>query len=80
MSNDTRIKYILVADKLYSVEKISFYDFTVSANETDLTINDVAEEEVFNITDFKDFIVKLRNWKGNVIDLMEYMKKRENKS
>lgn len=61
--NETKIKYIKIADdsKLYSVEKISFYDFTVSAKETDLTICDVPPEEVFDITDFKDFKVTLRN-------------------
>lgn len=61
-------------EKLYEVEKISFFNFSVQAKETDKTVNDVSEEEVFDLTDFKDFKVILRNWKGNVIDFMEYLK------
>lgn len=51
MINDTRIKYIKIADdsKLYSVEKISFYDFTVIAKETDLTVGDVLAGEILEI-------------------------------
>lgn len=64
-------------DKLYEVEKISFYDFSVQAKETDKTILDVPAEEVFDLTDLKEFKVKLRNWHGNVVDFMEYMKNRK---
>ena len=80
--NETKIKFIKIADdsKLYSVERISFYDFTVYAKETDLTIGDVPAEEVFDVTDFKDFKVTLRNWHGNVIDFAEYAKNRKVKS
>ena len=78
--NETRIKYIRVADKLYKVETISFYYFTVSAKETDKTISDVPAEEIFDITDFKDFKITLRNWHGNVVDFMEYVKNRKLRS
>ena len=80
--NETRIKYIKIADdsKLYSVEKISFYDFTVVAKETDLTVDDVPEKDVFDITDLKEFKVTLHNWHGNVVDFMEYVKNRKLKS
>lgn len=80
--NETRIKYIKIADdsKLYSVEKISFYDFTVVAKETDLTVDDVPEKDVFDITDLKEFKVTLRNWHGNVVDFMEYVKNRKLRS
>lgn len=71
--NGTRINYIKVKDKLYTVSKISFYDFTVSAEETNLTIDEVPQSEVFDITDFKDFHVRLHNWSGNVVDLLEYI-------
>lgn len=61
--NNTKIKYIKIGDvdKLYEVEKISFYDFNIKAVETDLKIGDVHEEEVFDISDFKDFRVTLKN-------------------
>ena len=80
--NETRIKYIKIADdsKLYSVEKISFYDFTVVAKETDMTISDVPEKEVFDITDLKEFKVTLRNWHGNVVDFVNYVKNRKLRS
>ena len=72
--NDTRIKYIKVLDRIYEVEKISFFNFTVQAKETNKTISDVPAEEVFDLTDFKEFKVILRNWQGNIVDFMEYVK------
>lgn len=78
--NETRIKYLLIVDKLYEIEKISFYYFTVSAKETDKTISDVPAEEIFDITDFKDFKITLRNWHGNVVDFAEYVKNRKLRS
>ena len=73
--NDTKIKYIRIgnADKLYKVEKISFYDFSIKAVETDLKIGDVAENEIFDISEFKDFRVVLKN--GNVDNIVEFVKK-----
>ena len=56
--NDTKIKYIKIGtDKLYKVEKISFYDFSIKAVESDLKVGDVAENEVFPIENFKEFRV-----------------------
>ena len=74
MKNDTKIKYIKVLDRLYEVERISFFTFTVEAKETELTINDVPEQEVFDLSNFEEFKVRLNNWQGNIIDLMEYLK------
>ena len=73
MKINIKIKYIKIADdtKLYLVDKISFYDFTVIAKETDLTVDDVPAEEVFDITDFRDFKVKLQNWHGNVVNFAD---------
>ena len=61
--NITKIKYIKIGEKnkLYEVGKISFYDFTVTAFNTDLKIGDVPEEEIFDISLFKDFRVELKN-------------------
>ena len=80
MKNDTKIKYIKVLDKLYEVERISFFTFTVEAKETELTINDVPEQEVFDLSNFEEFKVRLNNWQGNVIDLIEYVKIRKMES
>lgn len=78
--NDTKIKFIKVVDKLYEVERISFYDFLVEAKETDLTVDDAPEEEVFDFNYFKEFKIKLRNCHGNIVDLAEYVKNRKVKS
>lgn len=69
--NDIRIKYVKVLDRLYKVEKISFLNFSVLANETDKTISDVPAGEVLDITDFKDFHITLGNWHGKVADFVE---------
>lgn len=74
---DTKIKYIKVANKIYEVEKISFFNFTVQAKETDKTISDVPAEEVFDLTDFKEFHVTLRNWHGNLVDFKKYVENRK---
>ncbi len=73
--NETKIKYIKIGDidKLYEVKRISFYDFSIRAVETDLKIGDVHEEEVFNILDFKGFRVTLKN-KG-VGKIVEFVRK-----
>lgn len=73
--NDTKIKYIKIdgADKKYIVEKISFYDFSIKALETDLKVGDVAEDEIFPIENFKEFRVTLKN--GNVDNVVEFVRK-----
>ena len=45
-----------------------------------MTISDVPEKEVFDITDLKEFKVTLRNWHGNVVDFIEYVKNRKLRS
>lgn len=61
--NDTKIKYIKVGniDKLYRVDKISFFDFSIEAYETDLKVSDAPEQEVFDIADFRGYRVILKN-------------------
>ena len=60
--NDTKIKYIKVNDtKLYEVEKISFFDFSIEALETDLKVEDMPEQEVFDISYFMGYRIKLKN-------------------
>lgn len=78
--NETKIKYILICGKLYEVERISFFDFSVQAKETDKTIPDVPAEEVFDLTDFKEFHITLRNWHGNLVDFKKYVENRKAKS
>lgn len=64
---EIRIKYLLVADKIYKVTSTDFTNLIIEASETDLVAADVPASEVFSLEDFKEFKVRLRNWKGNII-------------
>lgn len=62
ISNNTKIKYFSVADiKLYKVKDIDFCNLTIEATETDLSIADVPENEVFPVEEFGEFRIKLIN-------------------
>ena len=78
--NNTKIKYLLVCDKLYMVTDINFSDLTLKASETDLLVPDVPAEEIFRFEDFKEFRVTLRNWKGIVVNFADYVENRKLKS
>ena len=73
--NNTKIQYLSVADtKIYKVTDIDFRNLTIEASETDLSIADVPESEVFDISDFKDFRVSLKN--RNVGNIVEFPKRK----
>ena len=57
--NISKIQYLLVADKIYEVSAIDFHNLAIEANETDLTIADVPEDEVFPVELFGEFRVRL---------------------
>lgn len=61
-------------DKLYQINHISFFYMTMEASETDLSIVDVPENEVWSIDAFKNYNVKLINNGGQaeVIDFSKY--------
>ena len=71
--NKTKIKYICVLDKIYEVEKLSFYDFTIIAREIDKSITDVPTDEIFDFSDFPEFKITLHNWHGKVINMTKYL-------
>lgn len=65
-----------MTDKLYEVTSASFVDLTLEAIETDLSIDDVPESEIWNIADLREFQVRLVN-RGSVakiIDIAEWMR------
>lgn len=64
---ETKIKYLLVTNKIYKVTNTDFTNLIIEASETDLVTADVPEEELFCLLDFKEFKVRLRNWKGNIV-------------
>ena len=71
------MKYIAVANKLYEITRISFYYMMVEAVETDLTVNEVSESEVWDISEFEHYKVKLVNNGGQaeVIDFNGWKEK-----
>ena len=56
-----------MADKFYKVINTDFNNLIIEASETDLVAAEVPAEELFNLEDFKEFRVSLRNWKGNIV-------------
>ena len=64
---ETKIKFILVTDKIYKVTRTDFNNLIIEASETDLVAADIPADELFNLEDFKEFRVRLRNWKGNIV-------------
>lgn len=62
--NNTKIKYlsVSVADtKIYKVTDIDFKNLAIEATETDLSIVDVPENEVFPVEEFGEFRVRMCN-------------------
>lgn len=79
--NETKIKYINILGKPYRITNIDFLNLILEASEMDdADIADLPEEEVFSISDFKEYHVILRNWTGKVINIEEYVKKRKMRS
>lgn len=78
MSNNTKIKYLRIQNKIYQVNKLSFFTMSAEAIEIDLSPADVPEDETFDISDFKDFRLKLINRKfaAEIVDLGDYKKRR----
>lgn len=73
--NNTKIRYLKIEDRLYEVTKISFSYMTIEAVETDLAVDDVCEDEVWDLGEFKNYKVKLINCKGKaeIINMKEWM-------
>lgn len=73
------MKYISVANKLYEITRISFFYMTVEAAQTDLSIDDVPESELWDISEFKDYKVKLINNGGQaeVVDFEDWKEQHE---
>ena len=73
------MKYILVADKIYEIRKISFFYKVVEAVETDLTVNEVPESEAWDIGEFEHYKVTLVNnsRQAEVIDFADWREKHD---
>ncbi|MBC5745802.1 hypothetical protein FMM74_020125 [Lachnospiraceae bacterium MD308] len=77
MSNNTKIKFLNVADKIYQVTDISFFHMTIEATETNLTAADVPEYELWDISEFERYKVRLINndGMGEIVDFGEFKKR-----
>lgn len=64
MENNTKIRYLKVTDKIYEIVKISFFYMSIEAVETELSADDVPENELWDIVEFKHYKVKLINNSG----------------
>lgn len=64
MENNTKIKYLKVNQKIYSINRISFFYMSIEAVETELSADDVPENEIWDIGDFRNYKVKLINNNG----------------
>lgn len=64
-------------NKIYQVTDISFFHMTIEATETDLTVADVPECELWDIGEFKRYKVKLINngSMGEIVDFWEWKKR-----
>ena len=62
--------------KVYKVTDIDFWNLTIEADETDLSIADVPENEIFPIGGFSEFKIKLHNGggMGEIVDFVEWVK------
>lgn len=65
--------------KIYEVTKISFFYMTVEATETNLAADDVCEDELWDIGEFRNYKVRLINGSGKaeIVDFEEFRKERK---
>ncbi|EHE96293.1 hypothetical protein [Enterocloster citroniae] len=75
----SKIKYIKVLHKVYRITDISFSAMTIRAVETDASIAEIPEDEMFNVAELSEFRITLINNGGlaKVIDFEAW--KREHK-
>ena len=78
--NDTKIKYLSVVNKIYEVVSINWLQLYLEARETDLAADDVPENELWDISFFKDFRIRLVSGgdgagMGDVVDFKEWVER-----
>ena len=66
------VKYLKVIDKVYEIKKISFFYMTIEGVETNLTVDDVPEYELWDVGEFKNYKVKLINGSGGMGEVVDF--------
>ncbi len=66
-----------MANKIYGVTSINWLHSSLEAKQTDLSVGDVPESELWDITEFADFRIRLVNGEGvvRVIDFEEWVER-----
>ncbi len=66
-----------MANKIYEVTSINWWYSCIEAKETDLSVSDVPESELWDIAEFADFKIKLVNGGdvAKVIDFREWVER-----
>lgn len=73
LGNITEIKYLNIKNKLYQITDISFYHMRIEAVETDISVKDVPEQEVWKLEMFKDYHITLIN-NGGEAEIIDFEK------
>ena len=79
LSNNTKIKYLKLKDKIYQITDISFFYFHIEAVETDMMVGDVPADEIWDIEDFKNYKIKMINIDGQAKIVSFEKRKSKNK-
>lgn len=75
--NDTKIQYISAGNtKIYKVTDIDFCNLNIKAIQADLSTVDISENELWDISDFEEFHIRLIN-KKDEIDIIDMEKWRQ---
>lgn len=74
ITNITKIKYIRILDKVYTVTDISMSDMTITAMEQEVALCDVPADEVFDFFELDEFQIKFYTQRqpAQIINLAEW--------
>jgi hypothetical protein len=61
-----------IENQIYEIKKISFFYMKIEATETNLTVDDVPEDETWDLEEFKNYKVKLINGSGGMAEILEF--------
>ncbi len=64
-----------VENQIYEIKKVSFFYMEIEAEQTNLTVDDVAEYELWDVGEFKNYKVKLINGSGKaeIVDFSDWV-------
>lgn len=64
--NITKIKYISIGEKVYKVTDISVAELHIEAAETELSIDEISDNELWEIRELEQYKIKLINHQKNI--------------